>query len=156
MEALFEDVAASVRDGRLQRNTTLDKAHGCIETPKCVVTQDVSALAKADLHWPGLCSVAIIGFTHEAFGSANKGERSTEWRYHVGSLRADAANFNAKVLAHWGIENGCYWVLNVTFNEDDCRISRGDGAQDFATLRRVALNSSNTKSPTRPVCASSA
>ena len=42
--------------------------------------------------------------------------------------------------AHWGIENSCHWVLDVTFNEDDCRIRRGDGAQNFAILRRIALN----------------
>ena len=31
-------------------------------------------------------------------------------------------------------------MLDVTFNEDDCRIRRGDGAQNFAILRRIALN----------------
>ena len=28
----------------------------------------------------------------------------------------------------------------LTFNEDACRIRRGDGAQNFAILRRIALN----------------
>ena len=31
-------------------------------------------------------------------------------------------------------------VLDVTFNEDGCRICRGDDAQNFAILRRIALN----------------
>jgi predicted transposase YbfD/YdcC len=56
------------------------------------------------------------------------------------SLQAGAADFNAKVRAHWAIENSCHWVLDVTFNEDACRIRRGDGAQNFAILRRIALN----------------
>ena len=55
-------------------------------------------------------------------------------------MQAGAAEFNAQVRAHWGIENSCHWVLDVTFNEDDCRIRRGDGAQNFAILRRIALN----------------
>ena len=140
MESLFEDVEGGVRDGRLEQDTTLDKAHGRIETRQCVVANDVSALAEAGLHWPGLRSAVMIESTREAFGGRTKGERSTEWRYYVSSLQADAAEFNAKVRAHWGIENSCHWVLDVTFNEDGCRIRRGDGAQNFAILRRIALN----------------
>ena len=100
----------------------------------------MGALAEAGLHWSGLRSAVMIEFTREPFGGENKCEPSTEWRYYVSSLRADAANFNAKVRAHWGIENGYHWVLNVTFNEDDRRIRRGDGVQDFAMLRRITLN----------------
>ena len=47
VESLFADVEAGVRDGRLQQDTTLDKAHGRIETRQCVVAHDVSALAEA-------------------------------------------------------------------------------------------------------------
>ena len=140
VESLFEDVEAGVRDGRLQQDITLDKAHGRIETRQCVVAHDVSALAEAGQHWPGLRSAVMIKSIREVFGGKNKGERTVEWRYYVSSLQADAAEFNAKVRAHWGIENSCHWVLDVTFNEDACRIRRGDGAQNFAILRRIALN----------------
>ncbi|MFM9438460.1 putative transposase YbfD/YdcC, partial [Janthinobacterium sp. CG_23.3] len=44
------------------------------------------------------------------------------------------------VRAHWGIENCMHWVLDVAFREDDCRIRIGDAAQNFAILRRIALN----------------
>ena len=140
VEALFEDVQAGVRDGRLSQDTTLDKGHGRIETRRCVVAHDVSALAEAAQHWPGLRSAAMIESTRETSCGKDKGERTVEWRYYVSSLQADAAAFNAKVRAHWGIENSCHWVLDVTFNEDACRIRRGDGAQNFAILRRIALN----------------
>ena len=33
-----------------------------------------------------------------------------------------------------------HWVLDVTFREDDCRIRKGYGAQNFAVLRHIALN----------------
>jgi predicted transposase YbfD/YdcC len=42
--------------------------------------------------------------------------------------------------AHWGIENSMHWVLDVAFREDDCRIRIGEAAQNFAVLRRIALN----------------
>jgi hypothetical protein len=31
-------------------------------------------------------------------------------------------------------------VLDVSFREDDCRIRTGDGAENFAILRRIAMN----------------
>lgn len=33
-----------------------------------------------------------------------------------------------------------HWVLDVAFREDDCRIRVGEAAQNFAILRRIALN----------------
>ena len=44
------------------------------------------------------------------------------------------------VGAHWQVENGCHWVLDMTFREDDSRICRRHGAENFSTLRRFALN----------------
>jgi predicted transposase YbfD/YdcC len=140
VESLFADVEAGVRDRRLQQHMTIDKAHGRIETRQCVAAHDVSALAEAGQDWPGLRSAVMIKSIREAFCGKNQGERTVEWRYYVSSLQADAVEFNAKVRAHWSIENSCHWVLDVTFNEDDCRIRRGDGAQNFAILRRIALN----------------
>lgn len=32
------------------------------------------------------------------------------------------------------------WLLDVAFREDDCRIRTGEAAQNFAVLRRIALN----------------
>jgi len=34
----------------------------------------------------------------------------------------------------------CHWVIDVSFNEDQSRIRRGDSAQNFALLRQFALN----------------
>lgn len=33
-----------------------------------------------------------------------------------------------------------HWVLDVAFRENDCRIRVGEAAQNFAILRRIALN----------------
>ena len=140
VEALFEGMDDGVRDGRLRQDTTIDKGHGRLETRRCVVAHDVSALAEAGQHWASLRSAVMIESTREAVNGKKKGERSTEWRYYISSLQAQASAFNAKVRAHWGIENSCHWVLDVCFDEDDCRIRRGDGAHNFAILRRIALN----------------
>jgi hypothetical protein len=31
-------------------------------------------------------------------------------------------------------------VLDIAFREDECRIRKGNGAQNFAVLRHIALN----------------
>ena len=39
-----------------------------------------------------------------------------------------------------GIENSVHWVLDVAFQEDDSRVRKGNGAQNLAILRHIALN----------------
>ncbi len=56
------------------------------------------------------------------------------------SLPPDAARLLAAVRTHWQIENNLHWVLDVIFHEDDSRLHVGNGAENFAVLRRVVLN----------------
>ncbi len=44
------------------------------------------------------------------------------------------------VRGHWGIENQLHWVLDIAFREDESRLRKGNGAQNFAVLRHIALN----------------
>ena len=48
--------------------------------------------------------------------------------------------FAQAVRQHWGIENSLHWVLDVSFDEDACRIRKDQGAQTFSVLRHIALN----------------
>ena len=41
---------------------------------------------------------------------------------------------------HWGIENRLHWQLDVTFQEDQCRIRKGHADANFSILRRTALS----------------
>ena len=41
---------------------------------------------------------------------------------------------------HWQIENCLHWVLDMAFREDECRLRKDHGAQNFAILRHIALN----------------
>ncbi|MBK7527911.1 MAG: ISAs1 family transposase [Sphingobacteriales bacterium] len=40
---------------------------------------------------------------------------------------------------HWGIENNLHWMLDVVFNEDHNRSRTKYAAENFATLRKIAL-----------------
>jgi hypothetical protein len=44
------------------------------------------------------------------------------------------------IRRHWTIENGLYWVLDVTFREDDSRVRDRTAARNLAILRKIAIN----------------
>lgn len=140
IENLFDANQAGQLAQALQSDVSLDKGHGRVESRRCTVATDLQALGEHAQAWQGLRSVARIECTREVVNGKNKGECSTERRYYISSLPLSASEFNEAVRAHWGIENSCHWVLDMTFNEDDCRIRVGDGAENFAILRRIALN----------------
>jgi predicted transposase YbfD/YdcC len=117
-----------------------EKDHGRIETRRCLVTDDVAWLQEQNQHWSGLRSLIMIESTREIIGRNSTGIASVERRYYISSLPAKAALLGKTVRAHWGIENSMHWVLDVAFREDDCRIRIGEAAQNFAILRRIALN----------------
>jgi len=68
-------------------------------------------------------------------------DRTTlETHYYISSLPGSAPVLLNAVRAHWGIENGLHWVLDVAFREDDQRTRVGASPQNFAVLRHMALN----------------
>lgn len=44
------------------------------------------------------------------------------------------------IRQHWDIENKLHWSLDVTFNEDRCRIRKEHASENIAALRHVTLN----------------
>ncbi|MCI0151906.1 transposase [Paraburkholderia sediminicola] len=41
---------------------------------------------------------------------------------------------------HWATETSMHWALDMTFGEDRCRVRVDNAAQNFAILRRIAMN----------------
>lgn len=61
-------------------------------------------------------------------------------RYYLSSSPLSAEAFAKAVRAHWGMENGAHWVLEVTFDEDRARNRKDHGAENLAIIRKLALN----------------
>jgi predicted transposase YbfD/YdcC len=111
-----------------------DAGHGRVETRRCVVSQQIEWLAqKSD--WAGLRSVAMIEETREC-----NGRTSTERRFFISSLPANARQIAHAVRAHWAIENTLHWTLDVVFNEDASTVRTDHAPQNMAVVRHAALN----------------
>ena len=67
------------------------------------------------------------------------GKETYEVRHFISSLKPKVRQFANAVRGHWGIENSLHWVLDVTFNEDQSRIRKDYGPDNFGLLRRFAL-----------------
>ena len=54
--------------------------------------------------------------------------------------RAGWQKLQGLIRQHWSIENQCHWILDVTFDEDQCRSRKGHAAANLAMLRKVVLS----------------
>lgn len=66
-------------------------------------------------------------------------------QFYLTSLDGDARKLGQAIRLHWGVENSLHWTLDVTFNEDACRVRTGHAPQNLSLLRRLALNALNLK-----------
>ena len=62
-----------------------------------------------------------------------------EVRYFCGSRRASAKVYGEALRNHWGIENNLHWQLDVSFREDENRVSKRHEAENLALVRKLAL-----------------
>lgn len=131
---------AQARDFRDVEHTyaqTVNKGHGRIEIRQCWALSDPRALEVLGHHegWRKLTTLVMVR------RERRRGDRSqTETVYFISSLPPDADRLLRAVRHHWRIENSLHWVLDVIFHEDDARLRIGDGAENFAILRRMVLN----------------
>lgn len=113
-----------------------EKSHGRIEQRVVKVTDYLDWFEPSERkHWLGLRSLVEITSTRQL-----KGQTSTEKRYYLTSHAPDAERLGRLVRRHWGIENRCHWVLDMTFDEDHCRVRKGHAAENLALLRKLTLN----------------
>lgn len=112
-----------------------DKGHGRVETRHCSVSADIQWLREYHPNWKNLNSVIEITSRREV-----NGKYEVEKRYYISSLPADAKKALHAVRAHWGIENKLHWVLDITFNDAQSRVRKGNAPNNMAIIKKTALN----------------
>jgi predicted transposase YbfD/YdcC len=85
--------------------------------------------------WKGLKTIVMV--IRERIGW-NKTTRQIH--IYLSSWRESAEKIARAIRSHWGIENSLHWTLDVTFSEDKSRIRKENAPENFALLRRLALN----------------
>ena len=115
-----------------------DYGHSRSETRKCdLITLEVNDPYWGDFQdeWAGLRSLVRVTGTRKM-----RDKTTCETRYFISSLKTTPKKMLATVRKHWSIENSLHYVLDVSFDEDACRIRRDNGAEILSVLRHIALN----------------
>ena len=122
---------------------SVDGDHGRIETRRVLVSDEVEALgADVAAAWKGLACVVQVESVREVLGKpAAAAAPQVERRLYISSLRGERAIRMADLIrGHWSVENNLHWQLDVSFREDERRIRRDHGAENYSRLCRLALN----------------
>jgi len=134
---LHDDVSTYLDDSASKvtaAKPTVDADHGRIETRTATVSTDIGWL-QDDHRWPGLAAIGKVVRSRE---TASK--TTTETAYYLLSTALSAERFNEVVRSHWGVENRLHWRLDVVMNEDQDRNRLGNGPENLAVLRHMAMN----------------
>ena len=113
-----------------------DNTHGRRVRRRLWVMTDFESLPALE-KWPGLQAVIAV----ETIRIAHKQAPVTsDYRFYLASLRRSATAFVTMIRQHWDIENKLHWSLDVTFNEDRCRIRKDHAPENMVAMRHITLN----------------
>jgi predicted transposase YbfD/YdcC len=123
----------------------IEKGHNRIEkrTVYTVPVSQIPGLYQLDL-WVGLKTIVMVVRSIQHWNKTTQ-----EVQFYITSLVSDANKIASAIRQHWGIENSVHWTLDVTFHEDESRIRSLHSPQNFALLRRIALNALERESSFR-------
>lgn len=111
-----------------------EKSRGRLEIREVWVTNQLDWLRQKD-EWKDLNSIVCLRSKRLV-----KDKETVELRYYISSLQGDAWKIGNAIRSHWSVENKLHWQLDVSYGEDDCKIRKDNGAENFSVIRRATLN----------------
>ena len=111
---------------------TIEKGHGRIETRSFRVLPADTIEQRSQ--WRGLTHIGMA--TNETLAGDKS---SSESRIYLLSF-GDPKKFAQASRGHWAVESSLHWVLDVTFDEDGCRVRKDHAPENFSSIRKMALN----------------
>ena len=112
-----------------------DADHGRITTRTCAVIAELELVPHRE-KWPGLQALARVD--SEVYHKAT-GQKSSMTRYFITTMAPQAQPIGTAIRAHWSIENGLHWQLDVSYREDASRKRKDNAAVNFSTLSKMTL-----------------
>jgi predicted transposase YbfD/YdcC len=127
-----EQLDGDMEDAR--EHVTIEKGHGRQETRTYLQLPAPKSLPGFTL-WKGLMTIGVVTSC-----CLRDGKETTDVRYYISSLAMDVKRFARAIRGHWGIENTCHWVLDMTYREDESRIRDRALRENFAWINRFSLS----------------
>lgn len=125
-------------DDELETARTINKGHGRIESREIAVSREIDGWLDPKGEWRGLSGIARLRTKTEIL-STGKIEEAVHYLIFSSENASAAQLLNAK-RAHWSVENCLHWVLDVSYNEDWCRVRRENAGINFNIFRHLSLN----------------
>lgn len=116
------------------RYETRERGHGRDEYRCYRVLHHTDGLRNASA-WTGLTTIGLCYSERTIQGVCTQ-----ETRYFIGSRKTSAKVYGKALRDHWGIENSLHWQLDVTFNEDQNRVTKRNAAENLGLLRRLTVS----------------
>ena len=114
-----------------QQYQQTNKGHGRLEKRTISICRTLDGIRD----WPGLKTLIRVESHRET-----RDTFSSETRYYISSLSADAEDFYQRIRGYWGVENKVHYPKDVTQKEDASRIRTSPLVQLYAQARNFALN----------------
>ena len=134
---ILEDTRVIIDDDGIEyidKYDSLEKGHGRIDERSYHVYNVPDHLIETH-QWPHLDA-----FVHVVSRRTIKEETSRSERIYLFSKCPDAKTAARLIRGHWEIENNMHLSLDVVMNDDDHRARKDHAPENFAILRRIALN----------------
>jgi predicted transposase YbfD/YdcC len=135
-QAVIDDIDEQLEGdlAKAREYTTTETGHGREETRVYLQLPAPNSLPGFTL-WEGLRTIGVV-----TSRCLRDGKETIEVRYYISSLAMGVKRFARAVRGHWGIENTCHWVLDMTYREDESRIRDQALRENFAWLNRFTLS----------------
>jgi predicted transposase YbfD/YdcC len=140
-KALYQEIkewfeGEGLNHGEHSYDQEIETGHHRVEKRE-VIAVSVSSLPslRNQSLWTDLKTVIMVKSERKLWNKT-----TTEVRFYISSVEKDAKKIGRAIRSHWGIENSLHWTLDVTFSEDSSRIRKDNSPENFALLRRLAVN----------------
>jgi predicted transposase YbfD/YdcC len=134
-----------------KRHSTRELNRGRYEQRDYFMLTDLSWWPKS-WKWEGLTAVIFVRQKTLNNGSQTD-EPSEEWFYFLCSVEASVEQIAEWIRRHWRIENSCHHVLDVTFDEDHCKVRDTQASINLSIHRDIATALLRAQNPKQSLAA---